>query len=116
MRLKFCLFSGMALLLNFTCQEARADFKDGNQLYSICADKSDILSHAFCLGYVEAVADTVAGRANTYGTACMTENVIGNQVTDVVVKWLESHPEARSYSGQSVVVAALVQAFPCAKP
>ena len=67
-----------------------------------------------CLGYVEALADAVAGKVNTLGTACFAENVIGEQVVDVVVKWLEEHPEARHYSGQSV--AAIVQAFPCAKP
>lgn len=104
------------VVLNLFCLPAWADFMDGNKLYSACIDKTDFTSHVLCAGYLEAIADTVAGKANTYGTACFAENVTGNQVVDVVIKWLEAHPEARHYSGQSVAVAAIVQAFPCAKP
>ncbi|UCD68921.1 MAG: hypothetical protein JSW48_02125 [Betaproteobacteria bacterium] len=59
-------------------------------------------------GYIEAVSDVFTGVR-----FCPSANVTVGQVAAIVIKWLEDHPEDRHYSADSLVKAALEEAFPC---
>jgi Rap1a immunity proteins len=45
--------------------------------------------------------------------SCEPPGVTAGQVKDVVVRYLEKHPESRHAVGASLVLAALYEAFPC---
>jgi len=44
---------------------------------------------------------------------CTPEDASLGRVADVVYLWLKNHPDDRSYSAESLVIAALQEAWPC---
>lgn len=99
-----------------------ATFYDGNTLLKKCAldpGSVDLSNLSICLGYVAAISDAlqgmISGRRNTIGgrSACVPSNVTIGQSVDVTVKFLQVHPDLRHFSANSLVAAALEEAFPC---
>src|SRR5262249_15835262 len=94
---------------------ARADYRDGNQLYAECRSSPEA-KQLLCLGYVMAIAGA-ASAPNAVGAdgfmVCGLEDVTVKQLLDVVIRYLSAHPEERPLSAFSLVVAALDEAFPC---
>lgn len=96
-----------------------ADLFDGNSVYrffQMCekfknGDKSieNYWNCGMSKGYVAGVHDTLLGQA-----FCTPANTSLGQVEDVVHLWLKNHPAERSYSAESLVIAALQEAWPCA--
>ena len=97
---------------------AFADLFDGNGLYrffQMCekyknGDKSieNYWNCGISKGYVAGVHDTLLGQA-----FCTPANTALGEVEDVVRIWLDKHPAERSYSTESLVIAALQEAWPC---
>lgn len=97
-----------------------ADFFDGNGVYrffEMCekfknGDKSieNYWNCGISKGYVAGVHDTLIGQA-----FCTPADASLGQVEDVVYLWLKDHPDVRSYSAESLVIAALQEAWPCAE-
>jgi hypothetical protein len=92
--------------------KARADrLVDGNRLYELCTPNSR--SSEFCDDYVLSVADALmVGRVGGW-TACIPNSVTGNQVVDVVKRFLEAHPAKRRSAAFGLVAEALAEGFPC---
>ncbi len=90
---------------------AGAGFKSGNELYSDCSAPKSSSDYAFCAGYVAGMTDTL----QVPSIVCLPEHVTIGQSVDVVMKYLRNNPENRHYAAASVGLAALKQAFPCAK-
>jgi hypothetical protein len=44
---------------------------------------------------------------------CPGKGVTNEQVVDVVVKWLEDHPENRELPAPYIIMESLNKAFPC---
>ena len=97
---------------------ARADFRDGNQLYANCTSLN-AGDQVFCLGYIAAISDAAQGppdrpRAGVGGFAhCPGGKVTNQQMMDVVVQFLRTHTEHRDYGAAGLVAHALYEAFPC---
>ena len=96
---------GLAMML-----AASGSFVTGNQLYEDCTrEKTQI-----CLGYIVGVVDGyLALRTNP--VICIPAKVTMGQINDIAVTYLTDHPEKRQYTADSLVLASLIQAFPCAK-
>jgi hypothetical protein len=129
-----CVFLIMALIfLGVNSAPAIASFKSGNELFANCQAPDignirmpDYESDGICIGYIMGVADSISGReiytAKVEGApggiavqsrACFRESVTVGQIRDVVIKWMQNHPQLRDVSADTLVGLALSQAFPC---
>ena len=96
-----------------SAQEARALYS-GNDLWSRCSGKGD-LNIGLCGGFVVGITDAMMGSGGGISgrRACIPLSVLVEQITDVVKRYLEQHPEQRHYSAASLVAQALSETFPC---
>ena len=93
-----------------------AGFIDGNRLMKWAMENKksdsglDANYHSVGLfqGYIQGVSDSLNG--NRF---CLPRGVNVGQLGDVVIRYLEAHPEWRYYSGNALVIDALEEAFPC---
>jgi hypothetical protein len=103
---------------------ASAEFKTGNDLYSECTAPADWQRRfLFCYGYIEGIADAndLEGLRESgfmdpkakRNALCLPAGVQLGQLKDVVVQYLEGHPERRHRSAAALVELALSAAFPC---
>lgn len=68
------------------------------------------------MAYVRGVWDGVTLHEELAKTApyfCVPSGVTVGQVKDVFVKFLAENPKSRHLSGDVLVMAALIQAYPC---
>lgn len=92
---------------------------DGNQIYNLCQGyKTDGLAGKLgpgCHLYIAGVAQTlVLADDNALITApCPGKGVTEEQITDVVIKYLDNHPENRQLPAPFLIGKALNEAFPC---
>ena len=113
----------VACVFSFMSFPAKADtfYVDGNALLSRCnADEEnfskDILT-GNCLGYVAGVVDSYeiaqsSGIMRRY--YCLPEGRISvRQLTDITIDYLENNPADRHHIGSSLILRALIAAFPC---
>lgn len=99
-------------------------FLNGNLLLESCRDSTRGGANV-CLGYVQGAIDTIllfkglavrATQSDTpvlAGWGCFPAGVTAGQGRDIIVRYLESHPERRHISGATQVYIALSEAFPC---
>ena len=85
-------------------------YYDGNKLLDLCRRDEGL-----CVSYVVGVTDgqlsavVATSRTRPY---CIPLNSTSQQVKDVVVKFLNDHPEERHLLGSTVVAEALSQVWP----
>lgn len=94
---------------------AAGGYFTGSQLLEFCTSKNAILRSA-CLAYVEGAVDLlndVQEDLPTKSKVCVPAGMGGEQVMDIVVRYLQAHPEKRQYTAAQEVVLALLQALPC---
>ena len=126
----------IAALLCLQVSKASADFISGDELWEQCkvgiteeiADEGmsyiDKMTgyalptpkYSVCLSYAMGVIDSMeaAVKDNLLEPLfCMPPAVTNDQIEDIVVKYVENHPEKRHLKGAAIVQAAMVQAFPC---
>jgi hypothetical protein len=104
------------IMLLHQCQ---ASIRASNQDRRTSSD--DVAESNHCLGYVQGVLDangiwdTVDKRDEhpRWARYYMSESVTFEQVIRIVVKWLETNPQALNDNGYVAVKVALVKAFPC---
>ena len=95
----------------------RAAAFTGNELFETLKQSP----RDFALGYIEGVVDAAATPTvanQTKGsirgwTFCIPTAVTRRQSADVVLKWLEVHPEVRHNLANGLVGGALQESFPC---
>ena len=93
---------------------AEAGFMDGNKLLTRCRNETDVYDQAYCLAYIVAITDTLWGENAVQGyRACPLGSLVQGRALDIVVSWLEAHPQHRHFSANGLVAAALSEAFPC---
>lgn len=96
-------------LMLLTGSRAQAAFQTGNQLLRLCSS-NDASERGVCLGYGEAVIDTWDG-----SFACAPAGIEAQQVADVLVRYLNAHPESREKDAGSLAFIAVQAAWPCPK-
>jgi Rap1a immunity proteins len=75
------------------------------------ATNEEVFAHLGAQGYVAGVADSY----EVLGVVCVPSKVTLGQLQDVVLKYLDAHPEGRHNIAASLVLKALTEAFPCGK-
>ena len=94
---------------------ASAEFYTGNKLYEYCK-AAESFGGGVCGGYVVGVlagVEFVEGATKGVQTICIPDSATAGQVRDVVVRYLDAHPEKRHLHAGGLVWAALSAAFPC---
>jgi hypothetical protein len=94
-------------------------FVDGNELFRVCSNSHDV-AQAYCTGYVVGVTDAfmavnglIANGRTMPSTCPPKEHLAPDQVRDVVVQYLTTHPEERHLAAAADALRALLAAFPC---
>ncbi|MBA8881683.1 Rap1a/Tai family immunity protein [Phyllobacterium myrsinacearum] len=94
---------------------AHAGFYNGNDLYNVCKDNTKD-EYILCLGYTQGSADSFdVIRLLSKKEPCLLSPISGEQVADVVTKYLKNNPDKRHEPGGFLVNKALTEAF-CSKP
>ena len=109
----FSVLLVVAALTPATGQASWRGWVDGNMLYSDC--KTDTFA---CLRFIQGVIDAHSFYRMAYLFTkgfCTPSNVSDQQLIDVVVEYLNKHPQGRHRSGVEQVHHALNGAFPCPK-
>lgn len=111
---------------------SRAQQISGNELYRACQSDGAVLG-GFCIGYL---IGTIEGRSagafavlkssrpdldpatgnemiNSILGHCIPQDATNEQLRDVAVKYMSSHPESRHIAARTLVWIAFREAFPC---
>ena len=95
---------------------ARAEyFETGRDLYQKCRTPGTA-AQVFCFGFVIGIADVMEDNPLDGRSACIPRDATIQQVTDVVIAFLENNPDIRDFTGESLAVQALSERYPCARP
>jgi hypothetical protein len=82
---------------------------DGNRLLAMCTTKSA----GECDAYLSGVSDTIEAEGRARAPACIPTAVTGNQMRDVVIKYIHDNPQSRELKAGLLTIKALSAAFPC---
>lgn len=72
--------------------------------------------YSVCLSYAMGVIDSIDVAVKKGLMApifCVPSSVSDEQIEDVVVKFVEDHPEKRHLKGAAIIHAAITEGFPC---
>jgi hypothetical protein len=106
----------VAVCLAVTSSPLRAEyFETGRDLYQKCR-AAGTASQVFCFGFIIGIADVMEDNPLDGRSACIPKDATIQQVTEVVVRFLESNPDIRDFTGESLTVQALSEKYPCARP
>jgi hypothetical protein len=88
----------------------RVSYYDGNALLDLCQQHSDV-----CVVYMQAVNDALF--TASFGTSrdvpyCIPSGAKATQIRDIVVQYLNAHPERRQILASTLTIEALSQAWP----
>lgn len=81
----------------------------GNDLLGWCNGQQGKFFDGMCSGYIRGVFEMEIAR----DAICNFEGVTGEQSQDIVVQYLQTHPEVRHKLALILIHQAVVQAFPC---
>jgi Rap1a immunity proteins len=81
----------------------------GNQLYNFCRDNNADFDDGTCFGFVSGLFEV----ADELHLVCVPMTATPRQIRDVVLRFLERHPDNRHESARGLVLAAIQTAYPC---
>ncbi len=93
---------------------ATADWMSGNELKESCHSEGQY-GRGACLGFTSAVAGIVDTETIYGWRACIPDGVTRGQLRDIMVKFLDDHPEKLHHSAASLAARAYEEVFPCPK-
>jgi hypothetical protein len=110
------------------CWSSAAIADTGTQLQSTC--KKPDIGYAYCLGYITGATQALsawsaatpkearskATSPNVPSLYCLPREVSNVQTMQVVVRYMDEHPDRLNLSADTLVGYALEAAYPCAKP
>ena len=91
------------------CGPVLAAAGDGNELLAACLRPAETFDRGYCLGYIVGAA----GALELEASVCPPKGITLGQLKDVVVRYLQAHPEIRHQSATFLTSIALIDAFPC---
>jgi hypothetical protein len=94
-----------------TAPAAHANPVDGNNLLARCTSKTPI-QISYCRGFILGVTDGAFGWEGSFDNVALPKGAADTQLTDIVVRYLQAHPEWRHMPGYVLIVGALGEAFP----
>jgi hypothetical protein len=86
---------------------AAGKFLTGNDLYESC--NGDSRAGSYCAGYITGTVDVWLADDRL----CLPGGASNKQAVDLVIAYLERHPERRHYTAESLGFDALNQHFGC---
>lgn len=96
-------------------QDESGHWMTGNELKAFCQD-GPAFERGVCSGFAVAVADfTIRAPVDTYRACIPVTQVTRGQLRDIMVKYLDDHPELLHYTATSLAAKAFEMAFPCPK-
>ena len=104
----------LALSLGFLAwsPDAHAQYwATGNDVKEACHSESPF-DQGYCLGFAVSVAGVVTDQFGPW-RACYSTGVTSGQLRDVMVKFLDDHPELLHVNAISLPARAFTEAFPC---
>ena len=110
-RLAKLIATGLLILVPTICQaEPVRAYMSGNDLFDTCSVASDrTFLQGTCDGYIVGAIDAMQDSKTT----CVPAGVVIKQLRDVVVQYLQAHPEERQYTAAGIIREAISEAFPC---
>jgi hypothetical protein len=87
----------------------------GHDLLRLCTSRTGSSELNFCFGYIEGIRDGLvwlAAAQKSKPSVAISERVTKEQLTNVIVKYVNEHPERRDRAAGLLVLIALKQAFP----
>lgn len=107
--------AALALVLVSAAASAQAavSWMNGYELKEYCQKSS--WERGICLGFTSAVANIVANEPVAGWRACIPDGVTRGQLRDIMVKFLDDHPEKLHHSAASLAARAYEEVFPCPK-
>jgi Rap1a immunity proteins len=87
------------------------DFSRGNVLYAACMNTNSTYQVA-CHAYIEGVTQGYYSTDESRRNVLMPEGVSYGQIDDVVVNYLNKHPENRLILSALLIIQALHEAWP----
>lgn len=92
----------------------------GNELHKLCQSyqgANRLPEGAGCSFYISGSAQTLIMHEDMESSVlrqpCPGKGVTNEQIVDVVVKWLNDHPENRELPAPYIIMESLKKAFPC---
>lgn len=95
----------------FTGNELLANLKEDKKPFDNSTTATSAYKRGIGLGFVMGSFDF----AEATGVFCPPTGVTKGQATDIVIAFLEKHPEVRHLSAGAIVYVALKESFPCKK-
>jgi len=107
---------GLLMMLAATDAPIRLGYgyTTGEMLYQACQK----LDRTACLEYITGVSDTVSyleSTDNMLRAVCQPPGMPRDKLVDVVLAYLDKHPDQKRTLAGSVVFGALYAAYPCPK-
>ena len=81
----------------------------GQELLELCSPPASEAGHELCLGYIIGSYDTSVVRKGI----CVPPSVTHGQLRDTVYTFMLKHPERLQEPAPHLIVAGIVEAFPC---
>lgn len=96
---------------------AYAYFDTGNDLYTNCSseptDAKSTFNVGLCFGYIRGIADNMNLATDIRSSpTCIPGGADTRQIKDVVMKYMDDHPDRRDMPAVMIVTLALVSAWP----
>jgi hypothetical protein len=88
---------------------------NGHDLLRLCTSRAGSSELNFCFGYIEGIRDSliwVAVARKSKPPVAIPDKMTQEQLANVIVKYLNEHPEKQDRAAGLVVLVALKQAFP----
>jgi hypothetical protein len=108
------LILAAAAVAAMTCKQAAAagGFLSGTDLYRYCIATTQPYETGACEGYILGVMDRFeASRENAHLRHCTRSGMTGEQVKDVVFKYLTDNPQIRGQPAWALVTEAVMKAW-----
>ena len=103
-----------AALRNGWAADKYESIESGNTLLTKCVGPAE--TELVCAGYTSAIYDMINLLETTNVTAklhCFPSGVTRLQIRDVIVRYLQNHPEQRHRGAAGLIRDALQEAWPC---
>jgi len=88
-------------------------YMDGSRLHDMCGSQRQVVS-----GYVAGAADALSmvdQLLKRKPTLCIPANLNTIDLSDLLCKYVNDHPEMRQYSSAALAVIAIQDVFPCGR-
>ncbi len=105
--------SKMLLVLLLLCSPWQlAHALDGNELNSLCENRTKPFDRGVCIGYMMGVGESLT-HLLAYSGICAPDDATIDQIRQTVVRYLNERPQQLQRSAVNLVWSALAKKWPC---